>query len=326
MAGREPSRLAEAFRKESNDMSYTKRAFTAPSSDGIHTLSGVIYLPDSNPLGYFHIVHGMTEHIGRYHRFMADMAEAGYICFGYDNLGHGSTATCDEELGYIASSKGYELLARDVKIFSDAVKKEYGEALPYFLLGHSMGSFIVRAAAGEAHPDKLIIMGTAGKNPAAGAGLLLISCIKLLCGDRHFSPLIDGIAFGGYNKRFGGGSEDDPKPWLTCDEDIRKKYYADKFCTFNFSVSAMGDLIRLIKISNSRTWYKAFSKDVPVLLVSGADDPVGNYGKGVREVADGLKSQGIDTACIIYEGARHEILNDFTYDKVKEDILGFLRK
>ena len=307
-------------------MSYTKRAFTAPSSDGIHTLSGVIYLPDSNPLGYLHIVHGMTEHIERYHRFMADITEAGYICFGYDNLGHGTTAINDDELGYIAKDRGFELLAKDVKIFSDAVKKEYGEELPYCLLGHSMGSFIVRAAARDTHPDKLIIMGTAGKNPAAGAGLLLISCIKFLCGDRHFSPLIDNIAFGSYNKRFGGGSEDDPKPWLTCDGEIRKKYYADKFCTFNFSVSAMGDLIRLIKLSNSRKWYEQFPKDIPVLLVSGTDDPVGNYGKGVKEVTEGLIAKGIAATCILYDGARHEILNDFTYGNVKEDILGFLRK
>lgn len=306
-------------------MSVVKRKFSVRSSDRSHELSGIVYEPQTEPHGYLHIVHGMTEHIARYDRFMTDMAEEGYICFGYDNLGHGHTAKNDDELGFIAPKDGWKRLVEDVKIFSDSVRNEYGSTLPYYLLGHSMGSFIVRAAAKTVSPNKIIIMGTAGKNPAADAGLALISLIKLLYGDKHFSPLIDKIAFGGYNKRFGGGTPDDPKPWLTCDGDIRKLYYADKFCTFNFTVSAMGDLIRLIKEVNSNKFYKKFPKSTEVLLVSGSDDPVGNYGKGVREVSKKLSDNGVKQSCIIYEGARHEILNDFTYSEVKKDISEFLR-
>lgn len=304
-------------------MAIIKKAFTCPSTDGIHLLSGVIYEPQIPPVGYLHIVHGMTEHIGRYDRLMTDAAEAGYICFGYDALGHGNTAKSDGELGFIANRDGWKLLIDDVKAFSDSVKKEYG-ALPYYLLGHSMGSFVVRAAAGKVKPHKLIIMGTAGKNPAADAGLLLIALIKKIYGDKHFSPLIDNIAFGSYNKRFGGGTQTDPKPWLTCDEEQRRLYYADKFCSFNFTVSAMGDLIRLIKEANSNKFYSEFPKDTEVLLVSGADDPVGNYGKGVLEVSRKLSAVGVTQTAIIYEGARHEILNDATYEATKNDILKFL--
>ena len=306
-------------------MSINIKNFKVLSSDGIHNLAGVVYEPECEAKGYFHIVHGMTEHIGRYDRFMRDMAEQGYICFGYDHLGHGYTVADDSELGYIAEKDGWDLLCRDVKVFSDAVVFEYGNDKPYILMGHSMGSFVVRVATEKyATPDKLIIMGTAGPNPAAGAGLALISVIKVFKGDRHFSKFIDKLSFGSYNDRFGGGSESDPKPWLTNDASIREKYYADKFCTFNFSVSAMGDLIRLIKECNRADWYKNISKSMPVLLVSGADDPVGNYGKGVQTVADGLKEQGIDTKCIIYPDARHEILNDFTYEQVKTDITDFI--
>ncbi len=301
------------------------RPFSVLSSDGIHTLKGVIYIPEGEPVGYFHIVHGMTEHIDRYHRFMSDMANEGYICFGYNNLGHKGTAK-DSELGFIAKKNGWELLCRDVKLFSDAVKKEYGEELPYYLMGHSMGSFIARLSAVRyARPKMLIAMGTAGKNPAADAGLMLIALIKLFFGGRHFSPLIDKIAFGSYNKRFGGGSPDDPKPWLTNDEDIRKIYYKDKYCTFNFSVSAMGDLIRLIKYSNDSGWYRGLPKNMPILLVAGSDDPVGSYGKGILEIAQIARAEGLDVTDIIYEGARHEILNDTTYDKVKLDICNFLK-
>ncbi len=304
-------------------MSVIKKQFNCPSSDGEHILKGVIYEPSDTPKGYLHIVHGMTEHIGRYDRFMRDMADAGYICFGYDALGHGNTARDDGELGFIAKKDGWRLLVEDVKVFSDKVRQEYGD-LPYSLLGHSMGSFVVRAAASRVAPDKLIIMGTAGKNPAADAGLFLIALIKLLFGEKHFSPLIDKIAFGGYNKRFGGGTPDDPKPWLTCDKAVRELYYADKFCTFNFTVSAMGDLIRLIKEANSDLFYKSFPKKTKALLVSGREDPVGSYGRGVLEVAEKLTAAGADNKCVLYSDARHEILNDFTYGAVKDDILGFL--
>jgi alpha-beta hydrolase superfamily lysophospholipase len=146
--------------------------------------------------------------------------------------------------------------------------------------------------------------------------------IKTVKGERHISKLIDKMAFGSYNKRFGGGSKEDPNPWLTCDEEVRKRYYADKYCTFKFTVSAMGDLIELIDITNAGAWYEALPK-MPILLVSGADDPVGNYGKGVNTVFGKLKKHGFDAVSILYDGARHEILNDFTYEQVKNDILKF---
>jgi alpha-beta hydrolase superfamily lysophospholipase len=305
-----------------------KKEFLVPSIDGIHVLSGVVYLPKGEVKGLFHVVHGMTEHMARYDRFLTDMAEAGWISFGYDHLGHGKTAKDDSELGYIAKKKGYELLARDVKIFSDAVRKEFGdEKMPYCLMGHSMGSFVARLSAERfARPDYLIAMGTAGANPLADIGLALIGAIKLFKGEKHISPLVNNIAFGSYNERFGGGTAEDPSPWLSSDDEVRKKYYADKYCTFKFTVSAMGDLIRLIKYSNEKQWYRNLPDSLPVLLVAGEEDPVGNYGKGVREVEEKLKKNGKNVECILYKGARHEILNDFTYEETRNDIIKFCSK
>ncbi len=302
-----------------------KKEFHVLSVDGIHNLSGVVYLPHGEAKGLFHVVHGMTEHMERYDRFLTDMAKAGFVSFGYDHLGHGKTANSDDELGYIAKEKGYDKLARDVAIYSEAVRKEFGnEKLPLYLMGHSMGSFVVRLAAEKyVMPDRLIVMGTAGANPVADVGLALIGAIKLFKGEKHISRLVDNIAFGSYNKRFGGGTPEDPSPWLTCDDEIRKKYYADKYCTFKFTVSAMGDLIRLIKYSNRAEWYRNIPSSLPILLVSGEEDPVGNYGKGVREVEAKLKKQGKNVECILYKGARHEILNDFTYEATYNDIVNF---
>ncbi len=308
-----------------------KTEFYVPSCDGVHTLAGAVYLPEGEPKGFFHIVHGMTEHIERYDGLMQEICELGYICFGYDHLGHGRTAKDDSELGYIAKKGGDQLLCKDVKAFSDAVMEKYGtdigKRLPYYLMGHSMGSFITRLAVEKyVKPDKYIIMGTGGNNPAAGAGLALVQIIKLFFGDRHISPLIYKLAFGTYNDRFKQEDPKNPNLWLTRDASARKRYAADRFCTFKFTVSAMGDLIRLMKNANRSAWFKAVPSDLPILLLSGADDPVGNYGKGVRQVQERLKRQGRNVKMILYPGGRHEILNDITYGQVKEDIIDFLEK
>lgn len=303
-------------------MGVTVKEFKVKSNDGVHTLAGVVYLPKGEVKGVYHIVHGMTEHISRYDRIMTALAENGYVCAGYDNLGHGHTVNDKTELGYIAEKRGWELLARDVKSFADALRREYGSDLPYFLMGHSMGSFIVRIAAEKyVTPNKLIIMGTGGPNPAADPGLILIEFIKLFYGGKHVSPLLYKIAFGSYNNRF---NENDGSSWLTTDTEIRKKYWKDELCSFKFSVSAMGDLIRLIKYSNSKAWFKNISSTMPILLVAGDQDPVGEYGKGVMLVHQKLQKYNKDSHVILYSGARHEILNDFCYEDVKNDLLKFI--
>ena len=304
-------------------MNVTVKKISVPSSDGIHNLQGVMYIPDGDIKGIYHIVHGMTEHIGRYNRIMTDLASEGYLCVGYDNLGHGYTAKDKSELGYIADKKGWDLLARDVALFASSIKTEYGQELPYFLMGHSMGSFIVRLTSERYFiPDKLILMGTGGPNPAAGAGLAVIALIKLFCGGRHISKLIDKLAFGGYNKKFTDTSQNGS--WLTTDLEVRKKYWADDFCTFKFTVSAMGDLIKLMKHSNRNAWFQNISPKLPILLLSGDEDPVGNYGEGIIFVGEKLKKQGKNAKYILYKGARHEILNDFTYESVLKDITEFI--
>lgn len=293
------------------------------SCNGKNLLAGKVYLPEGDIKGYFHVVHGMTEHIGRYDKFMRELAENGYIAFGYDHLGHGYTAKDDSELGFIAERGGDDLLAHDVKVFSDAIRSEYGD-YPYFLMGHSMGSFVVRMATIKyIVPDKLIIMGTGGPNPIAGIGVYLCKIISFFKGPRHISSLIDNIAFGKYNDRF----KDEPvdKGWLTSIPEIREKYLQDKFCMFKFTISAMHDLISISNNCNSKAWFEGIANKTPILLLSGADDPVGDFGKGVTSVYEKLKEQGANVEIKLYENNRHEILNDIAYDQVVEDILNYIK-
>lgn len=303
---------------------YIKSIKEIPSVDGIHTLKIRVFTPVGEIKGLFHVVHGMTEHIDRegYVTFMERLAEEGYVAFGYNHLGHGDTARDDSELGYIAKKDGWRYLVGDVANAERKMKEDYGD-VPLYLLGHSMGSFIVRLAAAEAKPDRLIVMGTGGPNPAAGAGVALAGVIKTFCGDRHVSPLIEKTAFGKYNERF--ADEKDFYAWLSKDKAVRDAYVADKLCGFHFTVSALRDLIVMNKKCNEKEWFASFCKSLPTLLVSGAEDPVGDYGRGVETVFENMRIAGCDVDMKLYETCRHEILNETCREEVTRDILNFIK-
>lgn len=292
------------------------------SKDGVHTIRGIVYLPE-DPKGIVQIVHGMVEHIGRYDDFMTYLAENGFIACGHDHLGHGKTAENETELGFFAEKGGDRLVCEDTFAFGKAVREDY-PSLPLILLGHSMGSFIARQTV-RMYPnacDALIIMGTSGKNPISALGFCTATVIETIRGKKHVSELINHVAFSSYNKRTG---KENSFAWLTCDEKEVEKHDSDPLCTFGFTVSAMRDLIRLQDQTNRKDWYANIRKDIPILIVSGAEDPVGNYGKGVEEVYSSLLAEGItDITRKIYPDMRHEILNELNRKTVYEDILTFI--
>ena len=295
------------------------RVIRIPSSDGKHKLYCRLFTPVGEAKGLFHVVHGMAEHIRRYEGLMREMAERGYICYGFDNLGHGCTAESESELGCIEK---WEYMVEDVQTVTRLMKKKFGKSLPCFLLGHSMGSFIARCAANPNYWDKVIFMGTGGPNPASDAGLALIKAKIKKHGGWAEAHDIEKLIFGGYSIRF--KDEHDVLAWLSTKKELRDKYRADKYCSFHFKLSGYYTLVKLQSICNRKTWFKHISGDLPVFLVSGSDDPVGSYGKGVTAVYNGLKKQGKDVRMKLYDGFRHEILNDSCSDEVIEDILAFI--
>lgn len=304
-------------------MEYEIRALTVGSTDKIHTLQGKIFIPQGEIKGLFHIVHGMTEHIDRYDHLMSFLAENGYVCFGADNLGHGKTARDDSELGFIAHNNGWRYLVNDVIEFSDAVKEMF-PSYPVVLMGHSMGSFIARLVC-EYYPEhyqKLIICGTSGPNPLSKIGMAFAKFKKLINGEKYVSETIHNLAFGSYNKNFDGTSNYE---WLTKDREIIEKYENDKFCTFKFTLSAMVDLMKLLSGCNRKKWFENISETLPIFLISGDKDPVGNYGEGVKKVYNCLKANGKNVELKLYPDCRHEIHNDSCKEEMFNDILNFIK-
>ena len=293
------------------------------STDGIHTLYGKVYVPDGQIHGIVQIVHGKSEHIDRYERFMAVLAENGYVACGHNHIGHKNSSS-DEELGFFGYDSGFRHLINDVIAFGDDVAGQF-EGVKRYLFGHSMGSFIVRLSVLK-NADKLsglIICGTGGPQKAAPAGLMLCNLITLLKGGRHVSPLMEKLTFSGFSKRF---EKDNPNSWLSTDTQEVKKFSQDRYSGFPFTVCAMHDLIKLNSLCNKPIWSQAISKELPIFIISGKDDPVGDYGRGVLTVYNRLKKAGCNVSVKLYPGARHELLNEFCKDEVISDILNFISK
>lgn len=295
---------------------------TLRSSDGIHLLQGVALVPEGEVKGIFHVVHGMCEYMVRYRDFLNRMAKEGYLAFGFDQLGHGKSAGDRKNLGFIAETRGWEHLVEDAVLAADSIKSRFGD-LPYYLFGHSMGSFVARLAAKKIKPSALLICGTSDQNPMAGAGEMLCRLVCARFGPRHISDFLQRLVFSSYDERFPG---DYKGRWLTVDTANLLRYKDDPFCTFRFTSSAMRDLIALSRRCNSKRAISELPEEMPILLISGELDPVGGYGKGIRRLSRKLSKKKIKVQMHLYKGYRHEILNDFCREDVISDILNFLQE
>ena len=301
-------------------MNYIHRDITFPSSDGKNTIHAELFVPsDNNIKGVVQIAHGMMDYIGRYKGMADALCKAGYALAGNDHLGHGDSVATPEDYGFFASRGGYNYVIDDVKKMNDLIRKEI-PGVPVVLLGHSMGSFISRLYAVKYSDsiDGLIIHGTAGPNPATGAGLLLVKLLRAIKGERYRSKFVCSLADGGYNKGFdpaeGSGA------WLTRDPSQVADRVGNPKNDFIFTLAGYEDLFNFLGDCNSSGWFRRFPKNLPTLVISGAEDPVGGFGKGVRYVYENLNKQGANVELKLFEGARHELFNETN----REDVFTYL--
>lgn len=302
----------------------TEREFYLPSSDRNYQIRCLEWIPQGEVKAVLQIAHGMIEHIGRYFEFGVWMAEHGVAVIGHDHLGHGKTTAKKEEFGYFGTNGGTTCLIRDIRRVSVYARKKYPDK-KVVLLGHSMGSFLVRRylAIYDDGPDGFIFMGTgAPPEPVVFAGYILAGIMAKVKGEYYRSKLLYEVSLGNYKFM----PVQSPYDWLTRDEVFAKDFGEDQYCQFTFTAGAYRDFFGLILAGSraeKRHWIRT---DAPILIVSGEKDPVGDCAKGVHTVYKRYDTAGtVDLTLGLYEGARHEILHETNRVEVFGDILEWMK-
>ena len=304
-------------------MSYNEFYFTSCNGQGKIFVRE--WIPPEETCAILLIAHGMAEHSNRYHEFASFLSEYGVLVAALDHCGHGKSVRNADDLGFFAEKDGWNLLVQNIHRLR-TIEEEAHPHTPVFLLGHSMGSFLVRTYIME-HSEGLagaLLCGT-GETPipVIRAGKALAALERKKFGARHRSERLNRLSFGSFNKAFAPNRTN--FDWLTRDDAIVDEYAADPYCGFIFTVSAFNDLFDgLLAIQNRRSLAKILPT-LPIFLFSGAQDPVGNNGRGVQKVAHALLDAGVKNVTVkLYANGRHEILNELNRGQVYSDVLTWI--
>lgn len=306
-------------------MAIVKKEAYFRSSNGVNNIRTLIWADDeAEPVAVFQIAHGVCEHIERYDDFARFLADKGFVVCGNDHLGHGKSVESEADLGYTGETEGYRRFVDDMHILYNIMHRRYPE-LPYFLFGHSMGSFCARVYASTFGADLagLIICGT-GQLPA-GLGFSIDSLQKLV--DRFGARTVNHTLAGLLNRSASlmVPNKKTKLDWLSYNEANVQAYIADPLCGFEMPLSLVRDTAAIGILASETMWPVTVPTALPILIISGAEDPVGFKGRGPLACSDSLAATGHDKLeMILYPHCRHEILNEDCREKVYFDVLGWL--
>lgn len=283
------------------------------------------WIPDGEVKAVVQLSHGMAEFAMRYDRFAEICANNGIAFYGHDHRGHGETAANLNELGYLADKDGFQRVVLDVHEMVMKAHKDYPDK-PVFLFGHSFGSFVSQSFIEQFGNDihGCILCGSAGPRvPLTTAGKCIAGIIKFFGGAKGRSDFIDNLAFGEYNSQIENPSS--AFDWLSHDLEELQKYQDNPYCGFKctneFFYDFFGGLCTIHKKANM----KKIPADLPVYIIAGKEDPVGDWGKTVPQLHAIYKKNGIkDLTLKMYPGCRHELLNETNHEEVEQDILGWI--
>ncbi len=277
--------------------------------------------------GVLQIAHGMAEHGKRYEEFASFLTKNGFAVYANDHRGHGKTAGSVENLGFFSEKDGWQKVVTDLKLLNQHLIGKHPD-VPLYILGHSMGSFLTRhyLMDSDLSIQGAILSGTANHPGLLGkVGLLLTKLLLLIYNPKRPSPLMDSLSFKAYNKPF--------KPnrtsfdWLSRDENKVDEYVSDPNCGTVFSLQFYNDLLKGLLYISDMDNIKKTNQDIPLLVFSGANDPVGENSKGVQDFYAKLKTAGIkDLSLKLFEDGRHEMINETNRKEVYAFILDWLNR
>ena len=305
----------------------TREELTFASADGTSTIQAYLWVPEGTPRASLQITHGMAEHITRYDEFARYLAKAGFLVAGHDQIGHGASCAEDKR-GCLPAKTGKDILVEDVHKLRQIVAERTGGTVPHFCFGHSLGSFITRiyiSRYGEGLAGA-IICGT-GTVPVATskAGNAIARVLCAIKGEDSYSGLLEGMGVGAYAKAIEGAQT--PLDWLSHRRENIERYIEDELCGFSFSTGGYAVVTALTGEACDLNCAKKMPTNLPLLFIAGVGDPVGSMGVGVRAAAALAEKAGCtDVTCTIYEGMRHEILNEDDRERVMADILAWLEE
>lgn len=297
------------------------------SSDKKTQIHAVRWLPEVEVKAILQVAHGVTEHILRYEELAEYLTKEGIAVIGNDHLGHGTSIAEDSEPMYFGPEGSWNWVVEDIKTCMELTRKEYPNT-SYYLLGFSLGSFVTRTYLIK-YPETLngaIIVGT-GQTP-----LLQIAMAKYLAnkeakkeGEDKSTPIIRKLTFETYNKRFKPNRTD--YDWLCASNDSLDKYIVDPLRGRAMSSGLFREMLNGMDFTSRQENVDKMRKDIPILFLSGEEDPVGKQGKGVKRAYKSFKKSGIkDVSIKIYPGLRHDILHEDCRKEIFAEIYKWIEK
>ncbi len=276
-----------------------------------------------NPRAVIQIFHGMAEHGGRYKQFAEYLNKKGYAVYADDHRGHGKTAGSKEEYGYIGED-GFNKIVEDEYIIKDYIQKKH-KGLPIIIFGHSFGSFIAQEFILRYGSELagVILCGSAARSgPEIVAGRLVSYIEKSLFGEKKKSKLLDFLTFRSYNKHFKNSQS---KSWLCSNEEAVIKYAEDPFCGGLVTASFYHELFKGISKLYKNERLSNIPKHLPIYIIAGEDDPVGNFGVLVKKLYNKYLNIGMSNIELkLYKKCRHELLNEVNKDEIYSEIIKWI--
>ena len=303
-------------------MNMQQQVFELSGKDG-HFTRLHAFFSEAAPQASVLVLHGMAEHHERYLEFAQALTDSGIDVYLYDHRGHGKDCKL-EELGHLASSKGYRKLIDDALRIAEFVRQTK-RSDAYFIFGHSMGSLVTRCVLqkDDAFSGAMICGSTCPARLTIASGLFVSSLIRLFRGAEHRSPFMNHLLF--ENRQYLKLSTRTVMDWLTRDNNVVGVYLHDPYCGFLCSASFYHDLIKLSAIARRRTRMLHTRRELPLFFLSGNHDPVGGYGRQITFLSRFYQKHGYtDVTCKLYPEDRHELLNELDKETVIRDLIDWI--